>query len=314
MVPRTLQIFCRRKIAAMKLSRHSQIWPIDPDANKKPFGWDGWPERKQFAFVVTHDVETAAGCDKVMEVMELDRSYGFRSAFYFVAEGYAVAPEVRNALVRNGCEVGVHGLRHSPFLYSSRESFNAQAVHIKHYLARWSASGFRSPLMLHNLDWIHALGVKYDASTFDTDPFEPQADGMHTIFPFWVRPRKGDGGYVEIPYTLCQDFTLFVILEETSIDIWKRKLNWIAENGGMAHIITHPDFMKLYGTNRGRWQYPVAYYRDFLEYVAGKYGGMYWNALPKDIASFWTYHYAGGMPKAPIHDRTLGPHLGGGLQ
>ena len=45
--------------------------------------------------------------------------------------------------------------------------------------------------MLHNLEWFHDLNVKYDSSTFDTDPFEPQPDGVGTIFPFWVpRPNS----------------------------------------------------------------------------------------------------------------------------
>ena len=31
--------------------------------------------------------------------------------------------------------------------------------------------------MQHQLGWLHALGVEYDSSTFDTDPFEPESDG-----------------------------------------------------------------------------------------------------------------------------------------
>ena len=67
--------------------------------------------------------------------------------------------------------------------------------------------------MLRNLDWLHDLDtLQYDASTFDTDPFEPQPHGRHTIFPFWVPCPNGNGsglpasseGYVELPYTLCQ--------------------------------------------------------------------------------------------------------------
>ncbi len=75
--------------------------------------------------------------------------------------------------------------------------------------------------MHHNLDWLRDLNVAYDASTFDTDPFEPQPQGAGTIFPFRV---AGDGtrpGYVEMPYTLAQDFTLFVLMQEPDIEIWK---------------------------------------------------------------------------------------------
>jgi hypothetical protein len=47
-------------------------------------------------------------------------------------------------------------------------------------------------------------------------------------------------GYVELPYTLPQDFTLFTVMREKDIDIWKKKLDWIVEKGGMALLITHP--------------------------------------------------------------------------
>jgi hypothetical protein len=51
------------------------------------------------------------------------------------------------------------------------------------------------------------------------------------------------GGYVEIPYTLVQDFTLFTLMREQSIDIWKKKLDWIVQKGGMALLNTHPDYI-----------------------------------------------------------------------
>ena len=96
------------------------------------------------------------------------------------------------------------------------------------------------------LGWIHELGSEYDASTFDVDPFEPQPDGMSTIFPFWV--SSGDNtGFVELPYTIVQDFTLYKMLGEQNNDIWKKKLDWVAEHGGMALINTHPDYMSFDG-------------------------------------------------------------------
>jgi hypothetical protein len=141
--------------------------------------------------------------------------------------------------------------------------------------------------MHHNLDWIGYLNIEYDASTFDTDPFEPQPDGMKTIFPFWVAGSNARRGYVELPYTLPQDFTLFVLMQEKTIDIWKRKLDWIAEIGGMALILTHPDHMSFSGRKLGPEEYPADYYSEFLEYIKLKYEGQYWHALPMEIARFW---------------------------
>src|SRR4029079_8065841 len=110
------------------------------------------------------------------------------------------------------------------------------------YLQEWGAVGFRSAFMFHKLDWLHDLNILYDASTFDTDPFEPQPDGVNTIFPFWTAGSFGRG-YVELPYTLAQDSTLFLVLRERGPEIWKQKLDWIAAHGGMALLNTHPDYM-----------------------------------------------------------------------
>ena len=111
----------------------------------------------------------------------------FRSSFNFVAKGYNVSSELKHDLVRNGFEVGVHGLHHAGNMFSSKKKFREQASQINRYLKEWGAVGFRTPSMYHNADWIHDLNIEYDSSTFDTDPFEPQPDGVGTIFPFWVQ-------------------------------------------------------------------------------------------------------------------------------
>jgi hypothetical protein len=98
---------------------------------------------------------------------------------------------------------------------------------------------------------------------------------------------KGRRGYVELPYTLPQDFTLFVLMKERSIEVWKRKLDWIAENGGMAMLITHPDYMRFDGRKPGYDQYPAEMYQAFLEYVQSEYADLYWHVLPKEMARFW---------------------------
>lgn len=77
-------------------------------------------------------------------------------------------------------------------------------------------------------------------------------------------------------------------MREKTIDIWKRKLDWIAKNGGMALINVHPDYMKLDGLRPDLEEYPAEYYREFLSYVKSKYHGEYWHVLPKDIAKFWS--------------------------
>lgn len=274
-------------VVRRKRKFYEHIWPIDEKAGKAPEGWRGWPDGKKFALVLMHDVDTEKGHEKCLQLMELDEKMGFRSSFNFVPERYHVSSEVRRILIEKDFEIGVHGLRHDGKLFSSRETFQEQAVRINHYLKDWQSVGFVSPSMHRNLDWVHDLNIEYDTSTFDTDPFEPQPDGMGRIFPFWVNGNSTQKGYVELPYTLPQDFTLFVIMNEKNIDIWKKKLDWIAGHGGMALLIAHPDYMNFGGSRKAE-EYPIKYYREFLEYMQKEYKEAYWNVLPRDISRFWT--------------------------
>ncbi len=67
-------------------------------------------------------------------------------------------------------------------------------------------------------------------------------------------------------------------MRETTIDIWKKKLDWIAERGGMALLNTHPDYLSFSGKTPGLEEYPAAYYAEFLECIEHKYSGQYWHA------------------------------------
>ncbi len=287
LIPRALQIILRRGIVNRKKKLYRHVWPIDEKAGRKPEGWSGWPDQKQFALVLMHDVDTEKGHKRCRQLVQMDEEMGFRSLFSFVPEGYNVSPELRRYIVNRGFEVGVHGLRHDGKLYLSGKKFYHQAIRINDYLKNWKSVGFISPSMHRNLDWNHELNIEYDVSTFDTDPFEPQPDGMATIFPFFVHGNNGKRGYVELPYTLPQDFTLFVLMKEKNIDIWKKKLDWIAERGGMALLITHPDYMNYNNGSCGIEEYPVEFYKDLLDYIKGKFDGRYWNPLPKEMAHFW---------------------------
>jgi hypothetical protein len=284
---RGVQLFVRRQIIKRQRKKYEHSWPIDPAAGKPPLDWPGWPEKKQFAFVLTHDVDTAIGFTKCEKLMEVEKALGFRSSFNFVPERYSVSADTRHLLTGNGFEVGVHGLLHDGKLYNSPKIFAERALKINGYLEKWQAVGFRSPAMHHRLDWLHQLNIEYDASTFDTDPFEPMSDGAKTIFPFWVSGNGHSKGYLELPYSLPQDFTMFILLKERNIEIWKRKLDWIVENGGMALLNTHPDYMNFHSRKEGLEEYAAARYTDFLNYVKRKFHGFMWHALPRELSAFW---------------------------
>ena len=300
LIPRTIQIYLRRNIIRRKRGLYTDVWPIDKKAGRPPDDWHGWPDGKKFALVLTHDVEREKGQKKCYNLINLEKQLGFRSSFNLVPERYKVYPELRQYLKKSGFDVGVHGLRHDGKYYKSKKIFQERTVRINHYLKEWGSVGFSSPSMLRDLEWLHELNIEYDVSTFDTDPFEPQHDGVGSIFPFRVPHPSNNKGYVELPYTLPQDFTLFIIMREKNIALWKQKLDWIAEKGGMALLITHPDYMNFDGTDLGDEEYPVKYYIEFLEYIKTKYKEQYWHALPNEIARFWSASYTNKLAENRI--------------
>jgi hypothetical protein len=286
-IPRRLQIYVRRALAAQKRKVTRGTWPINPAAAIPPRNWAGWPEKRKFALVLQHDVDSLSGLNRCLMLMDLERKLGFRSSFNFVPEDYPTPSRVIQALYEAGFEVGVHGLKHDGKLFRRPADFCAKMPRINHYLKTWGAVGFTAPSMLRKLNWIAELDIEHSCSTFDTDPFEPQSEGVGSIFPFLASNDAKTRTYVEIPYTLPQDHGLFVILREKNIGIWKQKIDWIAENGGMAALNTHPDYMSFDGKAPELEEYPIAHYLDFLIYIQTRYAGQYWHVLPRDMARFW---------------------------
>src|SRR5215204_7617170 len=134
-VPRSLRTAIRRRFALRLREGGLPNWPIMPGSEFPPEGWPGWPDGKKFALVLTHDVESEAGLDRCLQLAQLERDRGFRSSFNFVPEGnYRVPTELREQLVRDGFEVGVHDLRHDGRLYQSKADFSRNAVRINAYL------------------------------------------------------------------------------------------------------------------------------------------------------------------------------------
>lgn len=270
--------------------------------------------------MLTHDVERQKGVDNCRRLMELESEMGFKSTFNFVPQGsYRTPPELRQELVSRGFEVGVHDLAHDGRLFQSRKDFGKKAAQINRYLKDWNAFGFRSGFMLRNLNWLHELDIRYDMSTFDTDPFEPQPEGFHTIFPFWVdRVESLNGatpgengakrGYVELPYTLPQDSTLFILLREKTPQIWLRKLDWIAQHGGMVLVNIHPDYIDFDDSDRKGRRYPVTLLREFLTYLSERYESEYWNPSAAELATWYEDWHSSSQTRTadsplPLHGK-----------
>ena len=88
------------------------------------------------------------------------------------------------------------------------------------------------------------------------------------------------GKLVELPVTLTQDYSLFHILNDYSIDLWKQQIELIRESHGLINVIIHPDYST---TPRER-----AVFEQLLSHLAKLRDEKgVWTALPKDIARWW---------------------------
>jgi hypothetical protein len=118
---------------------------------------------------------------------------------------------------------------------------------------------------------MQALDVEYDLSFFDTDPYEPIPGGTMSLWPFEI------GRFMELPYTLVQDYTLTSVLKETSPRLWVEKVDFIEKHYGMALVNTHPDYLTDCTMRR--------VYTAFLKAMSERTG--YWSALPQSVARWW---------------------------
>jgi peptidoglycan/xylan/chitin deacetylase (PgdA/CDA1 family) len=256
-----------------------------------------WPDGAQLAFVLTHDVETAEGLRRVANIADLEEELGFRSSWNIVPHKYSVDRGLLEDLKRRGFEIGIHGYNHDGRLFTSRATFNRRVPAINAALRSYGAVGFRAPMVHRNLAWLQSLDVEYDASCFDADPYQAMPGGVGGPWPFLA------GRFVELPYTLPQDHTLFIVLAQRDESIWIRKLEYLAGLAGMALVITHPDYLD--SADR------LGAYRRFLE-AARERSGM-WHVLPKEVAAWWRQRDASMLALGEGGDWTIqGPAAGRG--
>jgi hypothetical protein len=95
--------------------------------------------------------------------------------------------------------------------------------------------------------------------------------GTMSLWPFFM------GRFVELPYTLVQDYTLTSVLGETSPKTWLDKIDFLERYHGMALINSHPDYL----SKKTNWEV----YNTFLAAMKNRSG--YWHALPREMAKWW---------------------------
>jgi len=255
-----------------------------------------WPGGRTWALVLTHDVETAAGYRDIELLRSLERDRGYRSSWNFVGQRYRVDDGMVRALQDEGCEVGVHGLRHDGRDLASKRMVERRLPAMRGLAEQWGATGFRSPATQRIWELMPRLGFSYDSSYADTDPYEPQPGGCCTYWPYFNQAM------VELPITLPQDHTLFFILRSAGPWIWLEKARHLRQRHGMALMLTHPDYARDRRVTDG--------YRRVLDAFRGDETA--WHALPCEVAEWWRRRAASKVRQDGDTWRVVGPAAGSG--
>ena len=204
---------------------------------KVPFIWF-WPDAAQSCVTMTHDLETAKGKTFCSVLMDIDDSFGIKASIQIVPEErYTVSAAFVQSIRNRGFEVNIQDLNHDGHLFRSRKEFLRRAQKINAYGRKYDAKGFRAAVLYRNLDWHDALEFSFDMSVPNVAHLDPQRGGCCTVMPYFV------GDVLEIPVTTTQDYALFHLLDEYSLDLWKAQTDLIMEKNGLVSFIVHPDYV-----------------------------------------------------------------------
>ena len=242
--------------------------------HRVPFVWF-WPDGMTNCALMTHDVEHLAGRNFCSQVMDLDDSVGIKASFQIVPEErYPVSEAFLEEIRVRGFEINVHDLNHDGGLFSTHGEFLRRVERINEYGRMYGALGFRSGAIYRNQAWYGALEFSYDMSVPSVAHLDPQRGGCCSVMPFFI------GKILELPLTMIQDYSLFHILNDYSIDLWKQQIDAIAGKHGLVSFIVHPDYIIQ---KRAR-----ATYQALLEHLARlREERKTWIALPREVDRWW---------------------------
>jgi peptidoglycan/xylan/chitin deacetylase (PgdA/CDA1 family) len=239
-----------------------------------PFIWF-WPEGKSGCALMTHDVETTLGRDFSAKLMDINDEYGIKASFQVVPEKrYAVPESYLSSIRERGFEVAVQDLNHDGHLYSTRDEFLRRAELIRKYRKDFRATGFRAAILYRNLDWLPELDFSYDMSVPNVAHLDPQSGGCCTLFPYFI------GKTLEIPVTTTQDYSLFHIIGDYTLDLWKKQARLILAKHGVMNFIVHPDYIVS--------EKPQQTYRNLLAHLSElRTDQNLWIPLPYELDEWW---------------------------
>jgi hypothetical protein len=290
-----MHLSVRKRIQRAYLSGWQEIafprWPVDTTVedlseellllsmkakgiDRLPFVWF-WPKGAHGCVVMTHDVEAARGYDRCAELMNMDDSFGIKASFQLVPEGsYKVSAALIEEIRNGGFEVNIQDLNHDGQLYRDRKEFLRRVEKINRYGHSYGAEGFRAAVLYRNLNWYDALDFSFDMSVPNVGHLDPQRGGCCTVMPYFI------GDILEIPSTTIQDYMLFHLLRDYSIDLWKAQTEAILKKNGLVSFLVHPDYVM---EKRAR-----DVYGDLLSFLR-QLGSreQLWFALPGEVDQWW---------------------------
>jgi hypothetical protein len=242
--------------------------------DRVPFIWF-WPDGAQSCAAITHDVETERGRDSCTELMNVDESFGIKSSFQIVPEGrYEISEAFIQAIRHRGFEINIQDLNHDGNLFRDSEEFARRAHKINEYGEAYGASGFRAAVLYRNLDWYDALHFAFDMSVPNVARLDPQRGGCCTVMPYFF------GETLEIPVTTTQDYTLFHLLNNYSLELWKEQTNLIVARNGLVSFIVHPDYV-IEKKAKDAYRKLLTFLRELERRQR------MWIALPGEINRWW---------------------------
>ena len=238
-----------------------------------------WPDGKQYAVVLVHDVDTKHGFERIHKLLDVDDRFNVVSCWSIVARHYNMDKSLLRSLIQRGHEIAMHGYNHDGKLSFLRLSeINKRLSECSDFISDFQVRGFRSPSLLRTENLFHALkGFSYDNSVPDTEILSQNAkfSGCCTIFPFWKQ------NLLELPVTVPMDCTLLFLgysLEEI-LKVWLDKIKWIKSVGGLAVITTHPE-PHFSGNNA-----MVDVYAALLKEISSDETA--WITTPSKVAESW---------------------------
>jgi hypothetical protein len=258
-----------------KLNEQLLWWSMKAKGvDRVPFVWF-WPDGARSCVLLAHDVEEERGLDFCTELMNIDDSFQIKASFHLVPEErYKISAALVQTIRDRGFEVDIHDLNHDGQLFDDKEEFLRRAARINSYGEKYGARGFRSAVLYRNQDWYDALDFSFDMSVPNVAHLDPQRGGCCTVMPYFI------GDILEIPLTTTQDYMLFHLLHDYSLDLWRTQMDAITKKNGLVSFLVHPDYVI---DNKAR-----DVYRGLLSYLRQtKSSERLWFALPEEVDDWW---------------------------